>query len=437
MAVKASFSSVGKLHLVGELSEGLPVSFKNDGSLTVNQIIEEDLALKFNSASTSVIVPNTGGRLKPTQQTTWELWFRIDPALHNQYDALMGFYNNAWDIRMDGATSFTCHTYDTAGNFPSVSYIPSPYSLLDGEWHHIAMVWDGLNGQRRSYVDGVQTLSANFTPAMPSDMGNYPLSIGAVQTGTSRNMAGNIRDVRIWNTARTAQQIQDNFNSELQGNEAGLVANYKLREGSGTIANDSSTNNYDGSIANGVWQGVHGFKSDGTLSATEFVEGAIVGAIPVTWKRLTGVTVDAENTLVKTGSEGWNAGAVSEELLIGNGYVETTVGEITSTSYRMCGLSTTDSNNNYMSIDYAIYPAGAVVNIYEYGSNKGAFGSIATGDKLRITVQDGVVSYQKNGATFYTSTTPATLPLMVDTTLYNTNNTLKEVILAGAWVGAD
>ena len=42
---------------------------------------------------------------------------------------------------------------------------------------------------------------------------------------------GKIDDVRIWNTARTATQIQNNTNTQLTGNEAGLVANYSFDDG--------------------------------------------------------------------------------------------------------------------------------------------------------------------------------------------------------------
>jgi len=56
---------------------------------------------------------------------------------------------------------------------------------------------------------------------------------------------GGMDDLRIWNTARTASQIQTNLNRAFAGNETGLLAYYRMDEGTGTVLSDASgqTNN--------------------------------------------------------------------------------------------------------------------------------------------------------------------------------------------------
>ncbi len=57
--------------------------------------------------------------------------------------------------------------------------------------------------------------------------------------------SGLMDDVRIWNVARTASEIAANMNVELTGGEAGLVAYWKLDEGSGDTAFDATSNAHD------------------------------------------------------------------------------------------------------------------------------------------------------------------------------------------------
>ena len=50
-----------------------------------------------------------------------------------------------------------------------------------------------------------------------------------------------LSDVRIWSVARTDAEINANKNQRLFGNEAGLAAYWKLNEGTGTSASDSTS----------------------------------------------------------------------------------------------------------------------------------------------------------------------------------------------------
>ncbi|MCK5922424.1 MAG: hypothetical protein KAG66_15890, partial [Methylococcales bacterium] len=54
----------------------------------------------------------------------------------------------------------------------------------------------------------------------------------------------------IWSVARTAAQIADNIHVELDGDETGLVAYFKMSNGSGTTITDNSENSNTGTMVN-------------------------------------------------------------------------------------------------------------------------------------------------------------------------------------------
>jgi thermitase len=152
------------------------------------------------------------------------------------------------------------------------------------------------------------------------------------------------------------------------------------------------------------------------------------GAENVNWTNIVGVTPSGNN-LSKPSGTGWDTGASSiQAITSGDGYVEFTTSE--SNTYRMCGLSNGDSNQSYVDIDFAIYPAAdGYVYIYQSGNYVGQFGTYGAGDRFRVLVESGVVKYYKNGILFYTSGVTPTYPLLVDTSLYSTGATIINAVI--------
>jgi alpha-tubulin suppressor-like RCC1 family protein len=126
------------------------------------------------------------------------------------------------------------------------------------------------------------------------------------------------------------------------------------------------------------------------------------------------------------------AGAVSTRT-ISSGYVEFVASS--TNQARMLGLSHSDTGFNYTDIDYAIYPSdNALVYVYENGTSRGSFGGYASGDRLRVEVQGGVVRYRRNDALLYTSTIAPTLPLRVDASMYTAGGTFVDEVHVGTAV---
>jgi hypothetical protein len=170
---------------------------------------------------------------------TVEAWMYHD-ALNSTTGILLGDDSNQNWIRIE-TTQWTLRMGGT------VYYISSTISTPLAEWIHVAIVREGttctifLSGvpDGSTTVDGSETFS--------------PKNIGG-ETSSNRCMDGKLNNVRVWNCASTQSQIKADMYSELTGTEVGLVGYWKLNEGSGTIAYDSSGNNNNGRLhGNPLW----------------------------------------------------------------------------------------------------------------------------------------------------------------------------------------
>ena len=117
------------------------------------------------------------------------------------------------------------------------------------KWTHLAAVYTGDDDQKlRLYIDGVEK----------GEVGNVTLGsfdqVVIAAGEPSGNFEGQIDDIRIWNVARTAQEITNNKDRQLNGNEPNLVTYYKVDEGQGNTLSDGTTGGRHATIEGGVWR---------------------------------------------------------------------------------------------------------------------------------------------------------------------------------------
>ena len=201
---------------------------------------------------------------------TIEAW--IKTSLVDTRQAIVGNYDGtpAYVLELHNTGNLRFYVNDCGYN--------SSANIDDDQWHHVAGVRD-FGNDIRMYVDGVEVYSygsdseGSFTVANNTMIGRNPSSSFAL------NFDGLIDDVRIWNTARTPQQIRDNMCKTLVGNEDGLVAYYRFDQEStagqttlydltangndGTLTDMDPTTDWVASTAFTTWIG-----SEGTVWAT-------------------------------------------------------------------------------------------------------------------------------------------------------------------------
>ncbi|MEL1255374.1 LamG-like jellyroll fold domain-containing protein [Flavobacterium sp. DGU38] len=115
-------------------------------------------------------------------------------------------------------------------------------NLLDGNWHHVALVRDANVGAAL-YVDGVLDNQLNVPSSVVLNS-NPNIYIGAAYID-NRYLNVDIAEVRIWNTARTATEIDSNKSVRLTLPQTGLASYYKFNQGTANGSNTSETNLID------------------------------------------------------------------------------------------------------------------------------------------------------------------------------------------------
>ena len=206
-------------------------------------------ALVFDGNDDVVDLGNPAA-VNPTTAITLEAWVRTDAigvrqAVINKPYSGGGepYYQYNLEIRATGELYFALSVggvrkiVDTTG-----------FAVTAGQWHHLAATYDGTT--MRLYRDGV----AYTTPTVHAgSLSNYAtnLAIGAALSGAANPTDGTIDEVRIWNGARSAGEIQANMDQALTGSESGLVGYWRFDTGSGLSAVDSTVNGNDGTLTGG------------------------------------------------------------------------------------------------------------------------------------------------------------------------------------------
>lgn len=123
--------------------------------------------------------------------------------------------------------------------------LPDTTGPATNGWHHLALVWNGT--QTRWYWNGV----AIGNPRSASGINVSPVNhrIGARPGGEFFH--GYMDEVRVWNVARSAAEITANYQRELNGDEAGLVAYWNFE---GNLVDRAGGNNNGTAVGNAVTQ---------------------------------------------------------------------------------------------------------------------------------------------------------------------------------------
>ncbi len=118
--------------------------------------------------------------------------------------------------------------------------VPFPY----GGWHHFAFCkhGDGVS----LYIDGNLAGERSGTLPPPPETGTF--RIGR-QWNVGEQWKGFIDDVRIWKTARTAEQIRENLTKTLKGDEPNLIGLWNFDD---DTANDLSPGGHHGALSGGA-----------------------------------------------------------------------------------------------------------------------------------------------------------------------------------------
>lgn len=191
-----------------------------------------------NGAVSNVAIPALN---IPSLPVTIEMWFKPD-ASQNEYASLIYNRNVVSGIQYDKWTDPT----KIKGVWNNESNPPVPNDApIAGEWNHVALVVSSTN--KIVYINGKAT---SFSGSYSNSSFNGTTYLGWDEVIANRTFKGLIDEVRIWNSAKTAEDIESTKNKTLTGTEAGLIGYWNFDD-QANVATDLSGNEHNG-ILNGA-----------------------------------------------------------------------------------------------------------------------------------------------------------------------------------------
>lgn len=216
----------------------------------------------FDGTNDWVTVPDAAS-LDLTTGLTLEAWVRPTVSSGTRTVAL----------KEHGAT-LAYALYASSGGSPRATIVTGgtqwkatgPSALPVNSWTHLAMTYSGT--RLLLFVNGVQQASKSTTGALPNSSG--PLRIGGNAVFTSQWFAGQLDELRVYNRALSAAEIQSDMNSPVGPNDTqpptppGNLRQTSSAQTTAAIAWDTSTDN----IAVQGYEVYRGTTSLGTTTAT-------------------------------------------------------------------------------------------------------------------------------------------------------------------------
>jgi len=188
-------------------------------------------------------------------KVTIEAWIYWEETNGNEVDF----------VTAKGFEQFEIHTGGGAG-YNGLRFIPKTGLWLDtrqnviepNKWYHIAFCYDpnSTGAHKTCYINGkyenLNVANGDTSSAIQTSVANFLIGN---RNAASYYFKGKIDEVRIWNTIRSQDEIKTNMYKELTGDETGLVAYYKMSNGTGTTLTDNQTSGTNtGTLTNGpVW----------------------------------------------------------------------------------------------------------------------------------------------------------------------------------------
>ena len=220
-------------------------------------------ALSFDG--TNDYVQTTYAGVTGTSNRTFEAWIYLASSPSANV-AIMDYGVNAVGSRNTFlVTGNNQLSYISGGTNANIS--SSMNAVPIGQWAHVAFVLN--SGMGYLYVNGNQVGTGNLS-TVNTPNGGTNLRIGQRVPGGSIPFPGKIDEVRIWNTARTATELNNFKNAELCNLPSSLVAYYKLNSGTAGGTNTGVTTAIDAISANNGT--LIGFSLSG--SSSNWVSGA-------------------------------------------------------------------------------------------------------------------------------------------------------------------
>ncbi len=239
---------------IGDLYLNLPPERRETGE------VFKSTALTLSGNGNFVEIGDSESLNNIKQQVTVSAWIKPTSYPHNYVRIVFRSDEQTQNnrkrsyvlaIREDGKLKIT----SSPNGEGYASFYSAPGVIKLNKWTHIAGVIDAKNDFMKIFVDGHEVGHRNYNGKDSFYQCRLPLRIGAthvINQVEKSSFIGQIDEVRIWNIARTENEIRSDMNTQLKGDEQGLVAYWKFDgETNGMVLDASSNKNHGRLIGNG------------------------------------------------------------------------------------------------------------------------------------------------------------------------------------------
>ena len=235
---------------LGSLYQNLPLEKRETGEVT------EGIALTLGGNGSFVEIGDSESLDNITEQVTVSAWIkptsypdRYVRIILRSDEQKQNYRQRSYIlvIRSDGKLKISSSPQD--GGYASL-YSPPDIIKLN-TWTHIAGVINAKKDYMKIFVNGYEVGHRHYNGKDSFVKCRLPLRIGAthrIDQEAQSSFVGQIDEVRVWNVARTEQQIRSDMNTQLNGDEPGLVGYWKFDEETEDRISDSSLNKNDGKL---------------------------------------------------------------------------------------------------------------------------------------------------------------------------------------------
>ncbi|MBN9689600.1 MAG: hypothetical protein J0M24_05125 [Verrucomicrobia bacterium] len=180
------------------------------------------------------------------QSFTVELWARrasSTPPVSNQTQTLWSLQDSAPSASIqlawqpDGRVGVVLT--GQGGDQPSPPPLISQVPLLDTNWHHWAVTFDARSNRVELFRDATSLSATNYGPGT-FGVTNVKFFLGSLAGAAGSQFTGTVDEVRLWKRVVSPEDLAANNGVPLTGTEDDLLIYYRLDEGNGLVAYDSS-----------------------------------------------------------------------------------------------------------------------------------------------------------------------------------------------------
>ena len=218
--------------------------------------VVENIALQLDGNANYVEVENSDTLKSITQQVTVSLWMK-PTAFPNRYAPIIfkgderksDFSHRSYILYLQeqGKVQIASAPYGRGQK----SYYSAAGTVQLNKWYHITGIIDAKRNSIKLFVNGIEVGNNTLSGKQSFYESQFPLRIGwthEIERPTQSPFVGLIDEVRIWNIARTENEIWSDINTQLKGDEPGLVAYWKFDGETNGMVLDASPNKNHGRL---------------------------------------------------------------------------------------------------------------------------------------------------------------------------------------------